>query len=401
MDDIVVIGAGQAGASLTAKLRSLGFMGKITLIGEEDAPPYQRPPLSKKYLLGEMDLERLYLRPASFFDDNRIALLTDAAVTAIDRENKLVTAGGRAIPYGQLALTTGAVPRRLPAGIGGELEGVHVVRTLKDVDEMAPAIKEGARLLIVGGGYIGLEAAAVAASRGMRVTLIEAAERILQRVAAPETSSYFRALHKEHGVDIREQAGLERLIGGKNVTGAALSDGAELELDAVVVGIGVTPAIGLAEAAGLEIENGIKTDSAGRTSDPAIWAAGDCASFPYRGGRIRLESVQNAIDQAECVAGNMLGAGEDYVPVPWFWSDQFDCKLQIAGLNTGYDRVVARGSGGAVSHWYYQGKTLLAVDAMNDARAYMIGKRLIEMGKSPDPAVVADAAADLKPLLGA
>ena len=267
--------------------------------------------------------------------------------------------------------------------------------------EPSTAASNAPAVCVIGGGPSGLGCCRRLCDAGMRVTLIEAAERILQRVAAPETSSYFRALHKEHGVDLREQAGLERLIGGKRVTGAALSDGAELELDAVVVGIGVTPAIGLAEAAGLEIENGIKTDSAGRTSDPAIWAAGDCASFPYRGGRIRLESVQNAIDQAECVAGNMLGAGEDYVPAPWCWSDQFDCKLQIAGLNTGYDRVVARGSGGAVSHWYYQGKTLLAVDAMNDARAYMIGKRLIEMAKSQDPAVVADASADLKPLLGA
>ena len=399
MEDIVVVGAGQAGASLTAKLRSLGFKGNITLIGEEGAPPYQRPPLSKKYLLGEMELERLYLRPLSFFEDNRITLLNDAAATAIDRKDKVVTAGGRAIPYGQLALTTGAVPRRLPGAVGGDLAGVHVVRTLKDVDEMAPAIRKGSRLLIVGGGYIGLEAAAVAASRGMRVILIEAAERILRRVAAPETSAYFRALHRGHGVDIREGAGIERLIGEESVTGAALSDGTELEIDAVIVGIGVTPAAELAERAGLETENGIRTDATGRTSDPAIWAAGDCASFPYRGSRIRLESVQNAIDQAECVAENMLGAGKDYLPVPWFWSDQFDCKLQIAGLNTGYDRVVARGGGVAASHWYYQGETLLAVDAMNDARAYMIGKRLIEMGKSPDPAVIADAGADLKPLL--
>lgn len=401
MSDIVVIGAGQAGAALVAKLRSLGHAGPITLIGEEPAPPYQRPPLSKKYLLGEMELERLYLRPESFYVESDITLLTSHTAVSIDRADKVVIADDRQIRYDQLALTTGSVPRCLPAAIGGALGGVHTVRTLADVDAMAPAFTEGTRVLIVGGGYIGLEAAAVAALRGMRVTLIEMSERILQRVAAPETSDYFRALHTSHGVDIREHTGLQRLTGESHVTGAILSDGSELAADLVIVGIGIMPATLLAETAGLERENGIKTDAQGRTSDPFIWSAGDCASFPYKGGRIRLESVQNAIDQAECVAENMLGAGKDYVPQPWFWSDQYDCKLQIAGLNTGYDRIVTRGGGDAVSFWYYQGGTLMAVDAMNDARAYMIGKRLIEMGKSPEPALVADANADLKPLLRA
>ena len=399
MDKIVVIGAGQAGSSLTAKLRGLGHTGPITLIGEEGAPPYQRPPLSKKYLLGEMELERLYLRPESFYADNAITLHTAQTAVAIDRADKVVIAGGQQIAYDQLALTTGSVPRTLPGKIGGELRGVHVVRTLADVDAMAPAFTAGTRVLIVGGGYIGLEAAAVAAQRGMDVTLIEMADRILQRVAAPETSDYFRALHQAHGVTIKESCGLDRLTGEDHVTGAVLSDGTEIPVDLVIAGIGITPATSLAEAAGLDIDNGIKVDAKGRTSDPAIWAAGDCASFPYHGARIRLESVQNAIDQAECVAENMLGAGKDYVPMPWFWSDQYDVKLQIAGLNTGYDRIVTRGSGAAVSFWYYAGDRLLAVDAMNDARAYMIGKRLIEAGKSPDPALIADADADLKPLL--
>ena len=399
MDKIVVVGAGQAGASLVARLRGLGHCGPITLIGQEPVPPYQRPPLSKKYLLGEMEVERLYLRPESFYSENDIALLTDVRVDAIDRRGKTVSAGGEQMSYDHLALTTGSVPRRLPAAVGGDLQGVHVVRTLADVDAMAPAFVDGARVLIVGGGYIGLEAAAVAASKGMVVTLIEMADRILCRVAAPETSDYFRALHRSHGVDIREATGLTRLTGETHVGGAILDDGTELPLDLVVVGIGIAPATDLAEAAGVEIENGIRTDAIGRTSDPAIWAAGDCASFPYRGERIRLESVQNAIDQAECVAGNILGANKDYAPVPWFWSDQFDCKLQIAGLNSGYDRIVTRNGGDTVSFWYYGGGKLLAVDAMNDARAYMIGKRLIEMGKSPDPAMIADADADLKPLL--
>jgi len=401
MGHIVVIGAGQAGSSLVAKLRKDGFDGQITLIGAEPVPPYQRPPLSKAYLLGDMALERLYLRPESFYAEQDITLRLGQQVTAIDPAAQTVTVDGDVIAYDELALTTGSDPRRLPAAIGGDLDGVFTVRTLADVDAMAPAVVEGASALIVGGGYIGLEAAAVCAKRGVKVTLVEMADRILQRVAAPETSDYFRALHSSHGVDIREGVGLERLTGADGkVTGAVLSDGSELEVDFVVVGVGIAPATGLAEAAGLEIDNGIKTDAQGRTSAPHIWAAGDCASFPHNGGRIRLESVPNAIDQAECVAGNMQGAGVDYVPKPWFWSDQYDVKLQIAGLNTGYDRIVSRkGEGLSASFWYFKGGQLLAVDAMNDPRAYMVGKRLIDNGKTADPDLVGDPEVDLKALM--
>lgn len=402
MSGIVVIGAGQAGSSLVAELRKQGFEGDITLIGAEPVPPYQRPPLSKGYLMGEMALERLFLRPESFYEDQGVTLRLGAEVSSIDPSAKTVTVGGETISYDQLALTTGSVPRRLPARIGGDLKGVFVVRTLADVDAMAASFTEGARALIVGGGYIGLEAAAVASKLGVQVTLVEMADRILQRVAAPETSDYFRALHTSHGVDIREGVGLDRLLGEDHVTAAALSDGSQLDVDFVIVGVGIAPDTNLAEDAGLEIDNGIAVDALGRTSDPSIWAAGDCASFPYRGGRLRLESVPNAIDQAECVARNMLGGTEEYVPKPWFWSDQYDVKLQIAGLNTGYDRIVTRaGDGQSVSFWYYHGDTLLAVDAMNDPRGYMIGKRLIEAGKSPDPDLVADPKADLKALLKA
>ncbi|WP_299889431.1 FAD-dependent oxidoreductase [uncultured Ruegeria sp.] len=403
MSHIVVIGAGQAGASLVARLRKDGFEGDITLIGAEPHLPYQRPPLSKAYLLGEMELERLFLRPESFYTDNNITLRLGQRVTGIDAKAKTVTLGDEVISYDELALTTGSDPRRLPAAIGGDLDGVHVVRDLAHVDDMSPWVTEGARALIVGGGYIGLEAAAVCAKRGVKVTLVEMADRILQRVAAPETSDYFRALHSDYGADIREGVGLDRLVGenGK-VTGAVLTDGSELELDFVIVGVGIAPATQLAEMAGLTLDNGIKTDAHGRTSDPSIWAAGDCASFPHKGDRIRLESVPNAIDQAEIVAQNMLGAAKDYVATPWFWSDQYDVKLQIAGLNTGYDRVVTRnGEGATVSFWYYKGDRLIAVDAMNDPRSYMVGKRLIEMGKTADPTVVADPDADLKPLLKA
>lgn len=401
MSQIVVIGAGQAGSSLVAKLRKDGFDGDITLIGAEPVLPYQRPPLSKAYLLGDMALERLFLRPESFYIDQNIGVKLGQTVTAIDPVTKTVSVGGDVIAYDQLALTTGSDPRRLPAAIGGDLDNVFVVRGLGDVDAMAPLVTEGARALIVGGGYIGLEAAAVATKRGVHVTLVEMADRILQRVAAPETSDYFRALHKSKGVGIREGIGLDHLTGDDGrVTGAVLSDGSSVQVDFVVVGVGIMPATGLAEMAGLTLNNGIETDAFGRTSDPSIWAAGDCASFPHKGGRIRLESVPNAIDQAECVAANMLGAGQTYIPKPWFWSDQYDVKLQIAGLNTGYDHIITRhGNGQSVSFWYYQGDTLLAVDAMNDPRAYMIGKRLIDAGKSPAPDVIADPDTDMKALL--
>ena len=398
---VIVIGAGQAGSSCVAKLRNGGFDGQVTLIGAESVPPYQRPPLSKGYLLGEMALERMYLRPESFYSDNNIDLRMGVKVEAIDPVARTVTVPGEVLHYDQLVLATGSDPRRLPAAIGGTLDGVCTVRDLMDVDSMAPRFTAGARVLIVGGGYIGLEAAAVASKLGLKVTLVEMADRILQRVASPETSAYFRNLHSGHGVDIREGVGLDRLLGEGAVRGARLTDGSELEVDFVIVGVGIAPASALAEAAGVVMDNGIKVDAHGRTSDPHIWAAGDCASFPYRGNRIRLESVPNAIDQAEVVAENIMGADKEYVAKPWFWSDQYDVKLQIAGLNVGYDRVVTRNSGDAVSFWYYLGDQLLAVDAANDPRAYMIGKRLIEAGKTADPAIVANPDADLKPLLQA
>ncbi|MGD1880900.1 MAG: NAD(P)/FAD-dependent oxidoreductase [Paracoccaceae bacterium] len=401
MAHVVIVGAGQAGSSCAAKLRQSGFQGDVTLIGAEPVPPYQRPPLSKAYLLGEMALERLFLRPASFYVDQDIDLRLNAKVEGIDPANRSVQLPDGSIDYTDLVLTTGSHPRRLPAAMGGNLKNVFTVRDLGDVDAMAPEIRKGARVLIVGGGYIGLEAAAVAATRDLHVTLVEMADRILQRVAAPETSKFFHDLHTGHGVDIRTAVGLEQLLGDESVYAARLADGTEIEVDFVVVGVGVAPKTHLGARAGLDIENGIKVDAHGRTSDPHIWAAGDCASFPYRGQRIRLESVPHAIDQAEMVAENIAGGSVEYVAKPWFWSDQYDVKLQIAGLNTGYDRVVTRNAGSARSYWYYAGADLLAVDAMNDPRAYMIGKRLIEAGKSADPKLVADPDANLKTLLTA
>ena len=402
MSHVVVVGAGQAGEATVARLRAKGFDGEITLIGEETDPPYQRPPLSKAYLLGEMERERLYLRPESYYADQNITLRLGHPVEAVDREAQTLTVGGGTMSYDHLVLTTGSTPRQLPAAIGGDLDGVCVVRGLGDVDAMAPRFEAGKSVLIVGGGYIGLEAAAVASKLGLNVTLVEMANRILQRVAALETSDFFRTLHKDHGVDICESVGLDHLTGedGK-VTGAVLSDGSTLSVDFVIVGVGIVPNSTVAETAGLELENGIKTNAMGQTSDPHIWAAGDCASFPWNGSQMRLESVGNAIDQAQAVADNILGADAPYTPKPWFWSDQYDIKLQIAGLNIGYDRVVTRASEGSRSHWYYAEDTLLAIDAMNDPRAYMVGKRLIEAGKSPDADAVGDPDIDLKALLRA
>ena len=400
MAHVVVIGAGQAGAAVVARLRSGGHTGPVTLIGAEAAPPYQRPPLSKGYLLGQMEAERLWLRSPEFYADNAITLRLGEPVTAINPAAQTVQLGSDTLPYDDLVLTTGSTPRRLPAAVGGDLAGVYTVRTLADVDAMKAEFAPGKRLIIVGGGYIGLEAAAVAAKLGLDVTVLEMAPRILQRVASPETSDYFRALHTAHGVKIMESTGLDRLLGDTRVTGARLADGTDLPADFVIVGVGILPGTDLAHAAGIALENGIRTDSFGRTSVQHIWAAGDCACFPWQGGRLRLESVGNAIEQAEAVADNIMGAETPYHAHPWFWSDQYDTKLQIAGLNTGYDHIVTRGpEGEAVSFWYYRGDTLLAVDAMNDPRAYMVGKRLIEMGRSPDPAAVADPATVLKSLL--
>jgi len=396
---VVIVGAGQAGAAAAARLRALGHDGPLTLIGDEAVPPYQRPPLSKKYLLGEMALERLFLRPEQFWTDQRVDLRLGQAVTALDRAARTVLSGGVALPYDALILATGATPRRLPAAIGGDLPGVHVVRQLADIDALAPELLQGRRLLVVGGGYIGLEAAAVARARGLDVVLLEAAPRILGRVACAATADHVRALHHRHGVEIIEGTGLERLTGETRMTGALLADGREIAADLAVVGIGVSANDRLARDAGLQVQAGIVVDAMGRTADPAIWAAGDCATLPYRGAMIRLESVQNAIDQAEAVAANVLGADTPYDPLPWFWSDQYDLKLQIAGLNLGHDRVVLRQTPTGSSNWYFAGDRLLAVDALGDPRAYMIGKRLIEAGRSPDAALIADPGTDLKSLL--
>lgn len=396
-DGVVIVGAGQAGCSAATKLRNLGYDKPITLVGEEPHPPYQRPPLSKAYLQGEMPRERLFLRPEAYYAEHQIALRLNANVTGISTADRRVTCAGETLAYDQLILSTGSTPRRLPAAMGGTLPGTYTIRGIDDIDVIGLEFKPGRRLVIIGGGYVGLEVAAVAAKLGLDVTLIEAAPRVLQRVAAPETADYFRDLHHSKGVRILENTQLSHITGTDRADGVELDNGEVIPADFVVFGIGISPNTALAGHAGLKVENGIVTDATGRTSDPHIWAAGDCATLPFQGNQIRLESVGNAIDQAEIIAANIAGMPTNYEPKPWFWSDQFDVKLQIAGLNAGYDQIISRpASDSSRSIWYYRTGKLIAVDAMNDPRAYMIAKRLIEAGKSPAPELVADPNTDLK-----
>ncbi|TKD26014.1 pyridine nucleotide-disulfide oxidoreductase [Rhodobacter capsulatus] len=398
MSGIVIVGGGQAAASLAARARALGYAGEVTILGEEPVAPYQRPPLSKAYLLGEMPLERLTLRGDDWYAANRVTLRVGTQVTGIDRAAKAVLIGDARVPYDHLALCTGAVPRRLPPEMGVEgLSGIYTLRDLADTQAMAGEFVPGRNLVVVGGGYIGLEAAAVACKRGLTAKLVHTRARILRRVAGVETANAIRAMHRAHGVEILEDIGITRVLGEGRVSGVELADGRILPADFIVVGIGVDPRTDLAEAAGLLIDEGIAVDAFGRTSDPCIWAAGDCAALPGPEGRMRIESVGNAIDMGELVAENMLGAGKAYLPKPWFWSDQFASKLQIAGLCTGHDRVVTRTTEGQ-SFWYFRDGRLIAVDALDAPRAYMIGKRLIEGAKAVTPDQV-ETASDLKALM--
>ncbi len=396
----VIVGAGQAGCAIAIKLREEGFDGSVTLIGQEPHAPYQRPPLAKAFLAGEAAPESLLLRPPAFFAERDITLVTGTRVESLDAAGRqLRCADGTTLAYDTLALATGALPRRLPPEMGGELDGVLTLRTVADAARLSAELRPGRSVVIVGGGYLGLEIAAACAKREMKVTVLEAAPRILARVASAETAAVMRDLHLSHGVTILEDTLLETLVGTGHVKAARLADGREIPADLVLVAIGVLPDIALAADAGLAIDNGIAVDAHLRTSAPGIWAAGDCAALEFRGLRQRIESVGNAIDTAEIVARNMLGHGETFEPRPWFWSDQYDCHLQIAGHNFGHDAVHVREGGAGRSHWYYRADELLAVDAIDDARAYMVGKRLIEQHRSPPPAAVCDPATDLKALL--
>jgi 3-phenylpropionate/trans-cinnamate dioxygenase ferredoxin reductase subunit len=397
---VVIVGAGQAAASFISRHVALGSEPPLLLIGEEPHPPYQRPPLSKKYLLGEMERERLFIRPLEWYQNQSVETRFNTRVTEIRSDQKqIVTGDGETIDYASLLLCTGSSARMLPESIGGNLEGVFKLRSIADIDQIEPSLVKGQRLLIVGGGYIGLEAAAVGRKLGLEVTILEMADRIMQRVAATETSNYFRQLHQSHGVVVRESARMTRLFEKDGrVGGAELESGERVEADLVLVGIGGSPNTELAEAAGLECNNGIVVNDRCQTSDEHIYAAGDCCNFARNGQRIRLESVQNAADQGDLVARIIAGESVTYNALPWFWSDQYDCKLQIVGLNQGHNHTVLRPGANDASQsvWYYADKQLLAIDAMNEPKSYAFGRMIIEKGKHPSPEEIADPSTDLK-----
>ncbi len=400
---IIVVGAGQAAASFASRYATYPERSPVLLIGAEPTPPYQRPPLSKKYLIGEFQRERLWIRQSHWYEDNGIDTRFGTRVTEILPETKqVVTDSGEFIEYEKLVLCTGSHARRLPDEMGGALQGVLTLRGISDADHISSYLDGKHRLVVIGGGYIGLETAASARTLGHSVTVIEMAERILQRVASVATSKYFRALHKDHGVNILESTGLVRIHGESGIVrGVELDQGEYIEADAVLVGIGAAPNIELAESAGIECENGIAVDGSCQTSIPGIYAAGDCTSFVRQGQRIRLESVQNAADQGDLVARILSGMDDQYTSTPWFWSEQYDCMLQIAGLSQGYTETVIRSNctTGGQSVWYYHNQELIAVDAMNDTKSYAFGRRMLEMGVNPGKEQISNETIDLKILL--
>ncbi|WP_417687841.1 NAD(P)/FAD-dependent oxidoreductase [Roseibium sp.] len=380
-ETIVIIGAGQAGAQVAQSLRQGGFEGPVRLIGDETAPPYQRPPLSKKYLLGEIGTEALFLRPPAFYTTQNIDLIPGTSVASIDTSGKrVVLERGDTISYGKLVIATGTRARKAPIP-GSELDGVVTLRTIADVDAIRERLLTGQKIAIIGAGYIGLEVAAVAKQLGKDVTVIEAQDRPMKRVVSPVISEFYTLLHRGKGVELLLETGVEAIEGEGAVRSVRTSTGKTVPADLVLIAIGAEPNDELATDAGLETDNGILVDGAGATSDEAVYAAGDCTRFySNRYGRsVRMESVQNAIDQGKVVAQAILGEDVDYDPLPWFWSDQYDIKLQIAGLSDGYDetRVVGDTNVGKFFVAYLKGGRLIAVDSVNSPRSHMMARRVI------------------------
>ena len=401
---VVIVGAGQAGFQVAASLRAGGHAGPIQLIGTEAHPPYQRPPLSKGLLLGKMERERLLFRQPNFYGAQSIELRLGDTVTAIDRGSRTVTtASGERIPYSVLVLATGTRVRPL-ALPGTELDGVMYLRTLEHAEELARRVERAHKVVVIGGGFIGLEVAAAVRLLGRPVTVLEAADRLMGRVVAPVISSFYADLHRSRGVHLVLDARIAALQGeGGMVDHVAMADGSRHEADLVVIGIGVLPNTELAQAAGLACANGIEVDEHGRTDDPAVFAAGECTSHPNRfaGGRTRLESVQNAVDQAKAVAAAILGRPAPYDEVPWFWSDQYEVKLQMVGISAGHDRQAIRGdpATGRFSVFYFREGSLIAIDSVNRPSDHMTGRKLIPAGVAVSPTQAADEAFDLKAAL--
>jgi 3-phenylpropionate/trans-cinnamate dioxygenase ferredoxin reductase subunit len=397
---IVIIGAGQAGGQAAYSLRLGGFAGEITLVGDEAAPPYQRPPLSKAYLKGELDAERLFLKPLEYYAEHDINLITRDAATAIDLgDHKVTLASGRTLAWDRLVIATGARPRKLTLP-GADLQGVSELRTLEDVDRIKRAAVAGARLVVVGAGYIGLEAAAVGAQLGMKVTVLEAMPQVLSRVAGPEIGAFYTRIHREAGTDVRLGVRIEGFEGVGSVTGVRLAGGEVVPADFVLVGVGVLPNLELAQEAGLVCGNGIVVDEAMRTSDRHVFAAGDVAWRPlvHYGREGRLESVHNAIEGGKLVAAAIMGTPPPQIEVPWFWSDQFVLKLQTVGLWTGADQSVVRGDPETRSFavFYLKEGRVIAVDAVNSPPEFVVGKKLVAAKAKVAPGELVDKSISMK-----
>jgi 3-phenylpropionate/trans-cinnamate dioxygenase ferredoxin reductase component len=408
-DGVVIVGAGQAGFQVAASLRMEGYEEPIALIGDEPGLPYQRPPLSKGFMTGKQDIEGTALRPLAFYGSHRIELVTGAKVTAIDRVSRSVSLGsGRNVRYDRLVIAVGARNRTLPVK-GAELEGVCYLRTDAEAIEIRQRLEQASDVVVIGGGFIGLEMAAAARTLGKSVRVVEVQSRLMPRVVSPILSDFYRDVHTGQGVGISLGISLLEIRGDRGkVSAVVLSDGSVWPADLVLVGIGVVPNIELASDAGLGIANGIVVDGQLRTEDESIYAIGDCADHPNpfagstAGGRVRIESVQNAADQAKCVAAAIVGRAENYRAVPWFWTDQFDIKLQMAGLSGGHDRVVARGEPESrkFSVFYFRDERLAAVDSVNRPGDHMAARKLIGAGTEITAEQAGDPSVDLKSLVG-
>lgn len=403
--DVLIVGAGHGGAQAAIALRQRGFAGTIAVVGEEPEIPYERPPLSKDYLAGDREFERILIRPATFWGERDVAMLTSQRVVAVDAAtHQVTTEAGDRIGYGSLIWATGGHARRLSCQ-GHDLTGVHSVRSRADVDRMKMELATTTRVAVIGGGYIGLEAAAVLSKLGKAVTVFEALPRVLARVAGEELSRFYEDEHRAHGVDMRLGTMVESIEGtGGRASGVRLADGEVVPCEMVVVGIGIVPAVEPLLAAGADGGNGVAVDALCRTSLPEVFAIGDCALHAngFAGGaQIRLESVQNANDMATSVAKLLMGEVAPYHAVPWFWSNQYDLKLQTVGLSTGFDRAIVRGDIAARSFSiiYLKGGAVIALDCVNAIRDYVQGKALVVNAARPDPDLLADAGIPLKTLL--
>ena len=400
MSAIIIVGGGQAAGQAAASLRQEGFEGRITLIGDEPHIPYQRPPLSKQYLAGEQGLERVHLRPDKFYADKGIAIKPGVRVEGIDRAaRRVATSEGQNLAYDSLLLATGSLVRRLHLP-GSELEGVHYLRTIADADAIKTDMAPGKTAVVVGGGYIGLEVAAVCVAAGMKLLVLEMEQRVLQRVTTPAMSAFYQGLHEGRGVQIRTNARVTG-FGGEGRVAAVQCGERSFAADLAVVGIGILPDTTLAEAAGLDCGDGILVDERCRTSDPNIYAAGDCTNHPnpLLGRRLRLESVPNAMEQARVAAANLCGKERRYAAVPWFWSDQYELKLQMAGFSSDGEEAVVRGEADAnqFAVFYLKEGAVVAADAVNSPKEFMLCRRLI--GQRVDTAALANPETDLKSLL--